>query len=197
MTPDFSKTPDGLIPAVVQDAETRQVLMLGYMDTAAFEATRSSGNVWFYSRSRQRLWMKGEQSGNVLHVASLVLDCDRDTILVTARPAGPTCHTGADTCFGETRELPFLQELEAIIAQRKADVADAGSYTASLFRRGINTIAQKVGEEAIELIIEAKDDDDVRFRNEAADLLFHYLVLLQAKGFRLSDIEAVLRERNR
>lgn len=194
MTPDFSKMPDGLIPAIVQDSETMQVLMLGYMNAESFETTLRTGRVWFWSRSRQRLWMKGERSGNVLELASLRLDCDRDAILVAARPAGPVCHTGAYTCFDEVRRPSFLPKLEAVIAARRESAAD-NSYVASLFRRGINKIAQKVGEEAVELVIEAKDQDDDRFSNEAADLLFHYLILLQAKGFRLNDIEAVLEGR--
>ncbi len=195
MTPDFAKMPDGLVPAIVQDIDSLQVLMLGYMNAEAFERTRRTGCIWFWSRSRQRLWMKGETSGNVLELASLRLDCDRDTILAFARLAGPVCHTGADTCFNETFRAAFLPVLESVIAQRRG--SDAGdSYVASLFRRGINKIAQKVGEEAVELVIEAKDQDDARFLNEAADLLFHYLILLQAKGFRLADVESILKRRS-
>ena len=195
MTPDFDKMPEGLIPAIIQDADTRQVLMLAYMNAESWEKTQETGRVWFFSRSRQRLWMKGESSGNVLDLVELRLDCDQDTILVQARPHGPVCHTGADTCFNEKRSGNFLPRLEAIIAERRMAAADT-SYTAMLFQKGINAMAQKVGEEAVELIIEAKDHDDERFRNEAADLMFHFLVLLQAKGARLADVEDVLKARH-
>ena len=197
MKPDFSKSPDQLIPAVIQDAKTQKVLMLGYMNEAAFEATQKSQKVTFYSRSKQRLWTKGEESGNFLNVDSIHLDCDQDGLLVYANPEGPTCHKGTDTCWGEqnVNSLAFIAELEAIIAQRKA-ADDQNSYVASLFREGINKIAQKVGEEAVETVIEAKDNNDQLFLEESADLLFHYLVLLQAKGFKLNDIARTLSSRN-
>lgn len=197
MKPDFSKSPDQLIPAVIQDAKTQKVLMLGYMNEAAFEATQKSQKVTFYSRSKQRLWTKGEQSGNFLNVDSIHLDCDQDSLLIYANPEGPTCHKGTDTCWGEqnVNSLAFIAELEAIIAQRKA-ADDQNSYVTSLFREGINKIAQKVGEEAVETVIEAKDNNDQLFLEESADLLFHYLVLLQAKGFKLNDIARTLSSRN-
>jgi phosphoribosyl-ATP pyrophosphohydrolase/phosphoribosyl-AMP cyclohydrolase len=197
MKPDFSKSPDQLIPAVIQDAKTQKVLMLGYMNEAAFEATQKSQKVTFYSRSKQRLWTKGEESGNFLNVDSIHLDCDQDSLLIYANPEGPTCHKGTDTCWGEqnVNSLAFIAELEAIIAQRKA-ADDQNSYVASLFREGINKIAQKVGEEAVETVIEAKDYNDQLFLEESADLLFHYLVLLQAKGFKLNDIARTLSSRN-
>jgi phosphoribosyl-ATP pyrophosphohydrolase/phosphoribosyl-AMP cyclohydrolase len=197
MKPDFSKSPDQLIPAVIQDAKTQKVLMLGYMNEAAFEATQKSQKVTFYSRSKHRLWTKGEESGNFLNVDSIHLDCDQDSLLIYANPEGPTCHKGTDTCWGEqnVNSLAFIAELEAIIAQRKA-ADDQNSYVASLFREGINKIAQKVGEEAVETVIEAKDNNDQLFLEESADLLFHYLVLLQAKGFKLNDIARTLSSRN-
>jgi phosphoribosyl-ATP pyrophosphohydrolase/phosphoribosyl-AMP cyclohydrolase len=197
MKPDFSKSPDQLIPAVIQDAKTQKVLMLGYMNEAAFEATQKSQKVTFYSRSKQRLWTKGEESGNFLNVDSIHLDCDQDSLLIYANPEGPTCHKGTDTCWGEqnVNSLAFIAELEAIIGQRKA-ADDQNSYVASLFREGINKIAQKVGEEAVETVIEAKDNNDQLFLEESADLLFHFLVLLQAKGFKLNDIARTLSSRN-
>ena len=197
MKPDFSKSPNQLIPAVIQDAKTQKVLMLGYMNEAAFEATQKSQKVTFYSRSKQRLWTKGEESGNFLNVDSIHLDCDQDSLLIYANPEGPTCHKGTDTCWGEqnVNSLAFIAELEAIIAQRKA-ADDQNSYVASLFREGINKIAQKVGEEAVETVIEAKDNNDQLFLEESADLLFHYLVLLQAKGFKSNDIARTLSSRN-
>jgi phosphoribosyl-ATP pyrophosphohydrolase/phosphoribosyl-AMP cyclohydrolase len=197
MKPDFSKSPDQLIPAVIQDAKTQKVLMLGYMNEAAFEATQKSQKVTFYSRSKQRLWTKGEESGNFLNVDSIHLDCDQDSLLIYANPEGPTCHKGTDTCWGEqnVNSLAFIAELEAIIGQRKA-ADNQNSYVASLFREGINKIAQKVGEEAVETVIEAKDNNDQLFLEESADLLFHYLVLLQAKGFKLNDIARTLSSRN-
>ena len=197
MKPDFSKSHDQLIPAVIQDAKTQKVLMLGYMNEAAFEATEKSQRVTFYSHSKQRLWIKGEESGNFLNVDSIHLDCDQDSLLIYANPEGPTCHMGTDTCWGEqnVNSLAFIAELEAIIAQRKA-ADDQNSYVASLFREGINKIAQKVGEEAVETVIEAKDNNDQLFLEESADLLFHFLVLLQAKGFKLNDIARTLSSRN-
>lgn len=198
---DFEKG-DGLVPAIVQDAVTGRVLMLGYMDREALEITQKTGRVTFFSRSRQRIWTKGEESGNTLQLASLSVDCDRDTLLVRAHPSGPVCHTGTDTCWGEANKasLGFLPELEAVIADRKREAetaAESKSYVASLFRQGINKIAQKVGEEAVETIIEAKDADDGLFLNECADLLFHYLVLLQARGYALEDVMAILGSRHR
>ena len=197
MKPDFSKAPNQLIPAIIQDANTKKVLMLGYMNAEAFETTQKLQKVTFYSRSKKRLWTKGEESGHFLNVKSIHLDCDQDTLLIFAKPEGPICHTGSDTCWGEenTNALSFLNELEHIIEQRKA--ADAsGSYVASLFRKGINKIAQKVGEEAVETVIEAKDTNDQLFLDESADLLFHYLILLQAKGFKLNDVVKTLASRN-
>ncbi len=196
MKPDFSKTPDQLIPAIVQDAKTKKVLMLGYMNEEAFEATQKLQKVTFYSRSKQRLWTKGEESKNVLNVQSMHLDCDQDSLLIYAQPDGPICHKGTDTCWGEENKNPltFLTELEGIIAQRKATNAE-DSYVASLFRKGINKIAQKVGEEAVETVIEAKDSNDELFLEESADLLFHYLILLQAKGFSLTDVVDTLTAR--
>ena len=197
MKPDFSKTPNQLIPAIIQDANTKKVLMLGYMNAEAFETTQKLQKVTFYSRSKKRLWTKGEESGHFLNVKSIHLDCDQDTLLIYAKPEGPICHTGSDTCWGEenTNALSFLNELEPIIEQRTA--ADAsGSYVASLFRKGINKIAQKVGEEAVETVIEAKDTNDQLLLDESADLLFHYLILLQAKGFKLNDVVKTLASRN-
>ena len=193
---DFNKYPQGLVPAIVQDAQTSVVLMLGFMNEAALKATEETRLVTFFSRSKNRLWTKGESSNNFLRVKKILVDCDGDTILVKAEPAGPVCHTGADTCFAE-KNLPagFLFELEKIIEQRKLN-DDESSYTSSLFKKGINKIAQKVGEEAVELVIEAKDDNAELFKNEAADLLFHYMILLQAKNISLNDIMHVLEERH-
>ncbi len=193
MQPDFTKS-DGLIPVIIQDAKTLQVLMLGYMNAAALEKTRVEKRVTFFSRSKQRLWTKGESSGNFLEVEDLHIDCDNDTILIKATPQGPTCHTGSTSCFGEETDKGFLYKLEETIAQR-IDTNDEKSYTNKLYRRGINKVAQKVGEEAVELVIEAKDDDADLFKNEAADLLYHLLILLKAKGFTLTEIESVLAER--
>ncbi len=194
---DFSKSPDGLIPVVIQDTETGKVLMLGYMDHAAYDKTVAENIVTFFSRSKQRLWTKGETSGNFLHVRELLVDCDGDALLIKATPDGPTCHTGADTCFDEVNQGrgQFLNYLQSIIHDRKVNPSDT-SYTATLFERGINKIAQKVGEEAVELVIEAKDDNDDLFRGEAADLLFHFLVLLEQKNMDLDDIIAVLQSRH-
>ncbi len=195
MKPDFTKSSDGLIPVIIQDNITNVVLMLGYMNQEAFNRTQQEKRVTFFSRSKNRLWTKGEESGNFLAVNSLLIDCDNDTILVKATPAGPTCHTGADTCFNEKNiSVNFLNELEAIIRDRKNNPTDK-SYVASLFAKGINKIAQKVGEEAVEVIIEAKDNNGDLFKDEAADLLFHYLILLQAKNHTLSDIVKVLKSR--
>jgi phosphoribosyl-ATP pyrophosphohydrolase/phosphoribosyl-AMP cyclohydrolase len=196
MKPDFTKSPDGLIPVIIQDNITNVVLMLGYMNQEAFDKTQQEKRVTFFSRSKNRLWTKGEESGNFLDVNSLLIDCDQDTILIKATPTGPTCHTGSDTCFNEKNISPnFLIELETIIRDRKNNPTDK-SYTASLFAKGINKIAQKVGEEAVEVVIEAKDNNDELFKGEAADLLFHYLILLQAKNFTLNDIIQVLKDRH-
>ena len=198
MKPNFSKHPDQLIPAVIQDASTQKVLMQGYMNPEAFEMTQQLKKVTFYSRSKQRLWTKGEESGHFLIVQSILLDCDFDCLLIKVTPQGPTCHKGTDTCWGEENSdtLAVLLELESIIAERKKEDSDE-SYVASLFRKGINKIAQKVGEEAVETIIEAKDNQSDLFLNESADLLFHYLILLQAKGYKLDDISRILAERKK
>ena len=193
---DFEKYSDGLVPAIIQDNATGKVLMLGFMNEEALEKTKAIGKVTFYSRSKQRLWTKGEESGNFLELKEIIADCDNDTLLIKADPAGPVCHTGADTCFNETNSKDFLQTLSEII-RRRFDDRSAKSYTARLFDKGINKIAQKVGEEAVELVIEAKDDNKELFINEAADLLFHYMVLLQAKGFSLEDVKSVLAERHK
>ncbi len=194
MKPDFSK--QDLIPAIIQDANTNVVLMLGYMNAEAFEKTRKENRVTFFSRSKNRLWTKGETSGNFLVVKSMLLDCDSDTILIKAIPAGPACHTGADTCFNEKNNGDFLSKLQQIIKDRRNNPSEK-SYTASLFKEGINKIAQKVGEEATELIIESKDNNTDLFRNEAADLLFHYLILLEAKNVSLSEVIEVLEKRHK
>lgn len=192
---DFEKS-GGLVPAVIQDANTLKVLMLGYMNQEAFDQTMSTGKVTFFSRSKNRLWMKGEESGNFLELKSMALDCDNDSLLIKALPIGPVCHTGADTCWGEKNHADdFLTYLEGIIELRKHSTDDT-SYVKSLFERGLNKIAQKLGEEAVEMIIEAKDDNHELFVNEAADLLFHYLILLNRKGFSLQDIKEVLRKRH-
>lgn len=195
---DFSKDKDGLVPAIIQDARTKNVLMLGYMNQEAINKTKETGKVTFFSRSKNRLWTKGEESGNFLELISMKVDCDNDTLLIQVKPAGPTCHMGTDTCWGEenTPNFSFLSDLEKVIASRKANKEDEKSYVASLFRKGINKIAQKVGEEAVETVIEAKDDNEELFLNESADLLFHYLILLQAKGYTLKDIEKVLIDRH-
>ena len=198
---DFEKYADKLVPAIVQDAETGTVLMLGFMNEETFASTQKTGRVTFYSRSRQQIWMKGETSGNYLDVVSITADCDSDTLLIKAKPAGPVCHTGAETCFGETNQksvnpIGLLTELEAVIDERR-DQKPEDSYVAKLFEKGINKIAQKVGEEAVELVIEAKDDDPDKFRFEAADLLFHYLILLRAKGVSINDVIAELKARRK
>ncbi len=193
---DFTKS-DGLIPAIIQDAVTNKVLMLGFMNAEALQKTVNEQIVTFFSRSKNRLWTKGETSSNFLHVVDIKVDCDNDTILIKARPDGPTCHTGADTCFNEVNQPDnFLWELEKVIQDRKANPKE-GSYTTSLFNKGINKVAQKVGEEAVELVIEAKDDNEELFLNEAADLLYHYLILLTAKGYKLQDVIDVLESRHR
>jgi phosphoribosyl-ATP pyrophosphohydrolase/phosphoribosyl-AMP cyclohydrolase len=193
---DFSKD-NGLVPAIVQDAETKNVLMLGYMNQEAYDKTTETGKVTFFSRSKNRLWTKGEESGNFLSLVSISNDCDKDTLLVKVTPAGPTCHTGTDTCWKEenTPSYGFFSELEAVIQERVENKDVQKSYVASLFAKGINKVAQKVGEEAVETVIEAMDNNDELFLYESADLLFHYLMLLQAKGFTLSDIEKELKGR--
>lgn len=194
---DFKKG-DGLIPAIVQDAHTKKVLMLGYMNEKALDKTKKEGKVTFYSRSKKRLWTKGESSGNFLMVEEIKIDCDKDTLLIQARPLGPVCHTGSDTCFKEKNSAPFafLKRLEKTIHKRKISPVE-GSHTSKLFKRGINKIAQKVGEEAVELVIEAKDDDDHLFVNEAADLLYHMMILLEAKDMSLKDVVKVLEGRDK
>lgn len=199
MNPDFSKNTDGLLPAIIQDEQTKNILMLGYMNSEALEKTLQSKKVTFYSRTKQRLWTKGEESGNFLYLKDIKLDCDNDTFLIQVAPHGPTCHTGSDTCWNteNNSNFGFLSQLENVITERREQANEEKSYVASLFKKGINKIAQKVGEEAVEVIIEAKDNDDDLFLNESADLLFHYLILLQAKGFKLSDIENVLKDRHK
>ena len=196
MNPNFSKSQNGLLPAIIQDSITKTVLMLGYMNKEAFQKTKETEQVTFYSRSKKRIWVKGEESGNFLKLVKIKVDCDQDAILITANPQGPTCHKGTDSCWGETNQshYGFLTELEEIITERKK-TNDDNSYVASLFREGINKIAQKVGEEAVETVIEAKDENSELFLNESADLLFHFLILLKAKGFSLNDVEAVLKNR--
>jgi phosphoribosyl-ATP pyrophosphohydrolase/phosphoribosyl-AMP cyclohydrolase len=199
MNINFTKYTDGLVPAIVQDASTKNVLMLGFMNQAAVDATISLQKVTFFSRSKNRLWTKGEESGHHLNYLSMSLDCDEDTLLIQANPVGPVCHTGADTCWGEENTIEshdFLVHLEQVIEQRKNAAPDS-SYVASLFAKGINKIAQKVGEEAVELVIEAKDQNNELFLDESADLLFHYLMLLQAKGFKLSDVVKILKMRHK
>ncbi len=198
-TVDFSK--NNLIPAIIQDAVTRQVLMLGYMNQDALKQTCDTGIVTFFSRSKNRLWTKGETSGNFLNVVTIKNDCDADSLLISVNPKGPTCHTGSDTCWNETNKqkpADFLQHLENVIQSRKNDNPDTSpSYTAKLLSRGINKVAQKVGEEAVELVIEAKDDNKELFLGEAADLMYHYIVLLAAKNFTLADVVEVLRKRHK
>lgn len=195
---NFNKNKDGLLPAIVQDAQTLKVLMLGYMNQEALEKTQSFGKVTFFSRSKQRLWTKGEESGNFLKLVSVKVDCDKDTLLITASPLGPTCHQGTDTCWGEDNEsgLSFVRELEAVIEDRQKNPSKE-SYVSSLFDKGIHKIAQKVGEESVETVIEAIADNEPLFMEEAADLFFHYLILLKSKGKRLEDVLAILEERKR
>ena len=196
---DYKKNADGLVPAIIQDANTKNVLMLGYMNDEAYQKTLDTKKVTFYSRTKNRLWTKGEESGNFLNVVAIKNDCDQDTLLILVNPVGPTCHTGTDTCWNEsnTQEFGFLTQLETVIDQRRNTADGSKSYVASLFEKGINKIAQKVGEEAVEVVIEAKDDDDDLFLNESADLLFHYLILLQAKGFKINDVVEVLKGREK
>jgi len=186
------------VPAIIQDDATEKVLMLGYLNEEAFAKTQKDQRVCFYSRSKQRLWVKGETSGNFLNVISIKNDCDNDTLLITVKPEGPTCHTGSDTCWNEKNKTNYglISELESIIDQRKVSKNEQ-SYVSDLFKKGINKIAQKVGEEAVELVIEAKDDNENLFLNEAADLLFHYLILLKAKDYKLEDVIEVLKSRRK
>ena len=196
MNLDFSKNKDGLVPAIIQDNTTHKVLMLGYLNQESLSLTLSTEVVHFYSRTKQRIWKKGEESGNELKVVSLKEDCDKDTVLIKVSPVGPVCHKGDDTCFEDSNVSgDFLSTLENIILDRKINPSDS-SYVSNLFKKGTNKIAQKVGEEAVELVIEAKDDNDDLFLNESADLLFHYLILLQNKGFKLNDVVNVLKNRN-
>jgi len=190
---------EGLVPAIIQDANTKHVLMLGYMNEEAFQKTVSTKQVTFFSRSKQRLWTKGEESGNFLQLLDIKNDCDNDTLLIQVNPVGPTCHKGSDTCWNESnsQNFGFLTQLESVIKNRKENAEAENSYIASLFKKGINKIAQKVGEEAVEVVIEAKDANDHLFLEESADLLFHYLILLQAKGFKLEDIVQVLEKRHK
>lgn len=199
MNIDFNKNNDGLVPAIIQDATTKNVLMLGYMNEEAFNKTNKTKLVTFFSRTKNRLWTKGEESGNVLNLVDIKLDCDNDTLLVSVSPTGPTCHKGSDTCWNETNQenFGFISKLESKIENRIQNADTKNSYVASLFNEGINKVAQKVGEEAVEVIIEAKDDNDTLFLNESADLLFHYLLLLQAKGFQLKDVVDVLKGREK
>lgn len=193
---DFTKYADGLVPAIIQDDVTGKVLMLGFMNEAALNKTQELQKVTFFSRSKNRLWTKGEESGNFLLLKEIKVDCDNDTLLIKVNPVGPVCHTGSDTCWNEKNEPgSFLQVLEQIITDRKNNPSDK-SYTSSLFKKGINKIAQKVGEEAVEVVIEAMDNNDDLFKDEAADLLFHYLILLQAKGYKLNDVIDILKDRH-
>ena len=196
---DFNKNSDQLVPAIIQDHTTKNVLMLGYMNQEAFDKTIETKQVTFFSRTKNRLWTKGEESGNFLNVVSIQNDCDQDTLLIRVNPAGPTCHKGTDTCWGEKNDATFgfLSQLEEVIKSRREAGNSEKSYVASLFEKGINKIAQKVGEEAIEVVIEAKDNNNDLFVNEGADLLFHYLILLQAKGFTLQDIVKILENRHK
>jgi phosphoribosyl-ATP pyrophosphohydrolase/phosphoribosyl-AMP cyclohydrolase len=196
MKVDFQKYADGLVPAIIQDHTTQKVLMLGFMNEEALKKTEQTGKVTFFSRTKNRLWTKGEESGHFLELKSMAVDCDQDTLLIKANPLGPTCHTGADTCWSErNHHEDFLFYLEDIIDLRKQASPDA-SYVAKLFSKGLNKIAQKVGEEAVETVIEAKDSNDALFLNESADLLFHYLILLNAKGFKLQDVIDILKDRH-
>jgi len=199
MKVNFNKTTENLIPAIIQDNETKNVLMLGYVNQEALDQTLATKKVTFFSRTKNRLWTKGEESGNFLELISIKEDCDNDTLLVKVKPVGPTCHTGLDTCWQESnnQEFGFLSKLENTIAERKENADAKKSYVASLFAKEINKIAQKVGEEAVEVVIEAKDYNDDLFLSESADLLFHYLILLQAKGFQLNDVVEVLKGREK
>jgi phosphoribosyl-ATP pyrophosphohydrolase/phosphoribosyl-AMP cyclohydrolase len=199
MNIDFSKNTDGLIPAIIQDSETKTVLMLGFMNAEAYQKTVDTQKVTFYSRTKQRLWTKGEESGNFLNLIDIKNDCDNDTLLIQVKPEGPTCHKGTDTCWADQNKAAygFISNLEDTIQLRRENADSEKSYVASLFKLGMNKIAQKVGEEAIEVVIEAKDENDDLFLSESADLLFHYLILLQAKGFKLNDVVEVLKSRQK
>ena len=199
MNIDFNKNNDGLVPAIVQDASTKNVLMLGFMNQEAFQKTKTSGLVTFFSRTKNRLWTKGEESGNVLNLVDMKLDCDNDTLLVSVIPKGPTCHKGSKTCWNEdnNQSFGFISKLEDTISSRIENADTQKSYVASLFAKGINKVAQKVGEEAVEVVIEAKDNNDDLFLEESADLLFHYLMLLQAKGYKLNSVVDVLKGREK
>jgi phosphoribosyl-ATP pyrophosphohydrolase/phosphoribosyl-AMP cyclohydrolase len=199
MTIDFNKNNDGLVPAVIQDATTKNVLMLGYMNEEAFNKTKDTKLVTFFSRTKNRLWTKGEESGNVLNLVDIKLDCDNDTLLIQVNPKGPTCHKGSDTCWNDanSENFGYISKLENTIESRVAAGNTEKSYVASLFASGINKVAQKVGEEAVEVVIEAMDNKDDLFLSESADLLFHYLMLLQAKGFKLNDVVEVLKGREK
>ena len=196
---DFNKNSDGLVPVIIQDSETKNVLMLGYMNAEAYEKTLETQKVTFYSRSKQRLWTKGEESGNYLNLVSVKNDCDNDTLLIQVNPNGPTCHKGTDTCWAEanTENFGFISRLEDTIESRVKAGDSEKSYVVSLFASGINKVAQKVGEEAVEVVIEAMDNNDELFLEESADLLFHYLMLLQAKNFKLNDVVKVLKARQK
>lgn len=196
MKVDFTKYSDGLVPAIIQDADTSIVLMLGFLNAEALKKTNETGKVTFYSRSKQRLWTKGEESGNFLMLKSIAIDCDNDTLLIKVNPIGPTCHTGTDTCWGEKNQSQdFLYYLEQVIEQRKNNT-EGKSYVRDLFAKGMNKIAQKVGEEAVELVIEAKDNNESLFLSESADLLFHFLLLLNAKGYTLREVTDILKQRH-
>ena len=196
MNINFNKNNESLVPVIIQDERTLQVLMLGYMNEEAFNRTKEEGIITFFSRSKKRLWTKGEESGNFLKAKKIEIDCDNDTILIKATPTNTVCHTGSFSCFGNKDSKGFLYELEEKISQR-IDNKVENSYTYSLYQRGINKMAQKVGEEAVELVIEAKDDNDDLFKNEAADLLYHFLILLKAKNLQLENIEEILLDRNK
>jgi phosphoribosyl-ATP pyrophosphohydrolase/phosphoribosyl-AMP cyclohydrolase len=195
---DIKYNSEGLIPAIIQDTTTKTVLMLGYMNAEAVSKTIESGKVTFFSRSKQRLWTKGEESGHFLILNSIKNDCDNDSLLIQSTPQGPTCHKGTDSCWGESKveTYGFLSKLETIISDRKENAKSQTSYVSELFEKGLNKIAQKVGEEAVEVVIEAKDDNDDLFLNESADLLFHYMILLQAKGYKLESVVEVLKARH-
>lgn len=199
MNIDFSKDPAGLVPAIIQDQQTNKVLMLGYMNREAYDKTLATGQVTFFSRSKQRLWTKGEESGNFLKLVSITADCDHDTLLVKVNPTGPVCHTGDDTCWGEdnrTDDFYFLKTLQEFIAKRKAEMPE-GSYTTSLFKSGTAKISQKVGEEAVETVIEAMANNDERLIYEASDLVYHLIVLLAHKGYSLTDLAVELKKRHK
>ncbi|MBX2826851.1 MAG: bifunctional phosphoribosyl-AMP cyclohydrolase/phosphoribosyl-ATP diphosphatase HisIE [Flavobacteriaceae bacterium] len=196
---NYTKYQDGLVPTVVQDEITKSVLMLGFMNEEALARTQETGNVTFFSRSKGRLWTKGEESGNFMEVKSIKIDCDNDALLITAKPTGPVCHSGSDTCWNERNRshFGFFSYLEDVIEERKNNPERVNSYVASLFKKGVNKVAQKVGEEAVEVVIEAMDTNDLNFLSESADLMFHFMVLLQAKGFHLRDVEKTLRSRHK